>query len=151
MHVTNKPSPYCTSIIGSFITGLFQNIQERTKALVFVFVLVDEQAISQKTVIFLLGRLKFWGKKPKKRRQFGTVASSSVARVERDFCLVSEDSLRDTRVITQHRENTNFIVFNRIERVIVAMPILLCPTFFRCCYITTFQKLSNPNPRMKQK
>ena len=35
---------------GSFVTGLFQNIQERTKALVFVFVfvlvLVDEQAIS---------------------------------------------------------------------------------------------------------
>ena len=27
------------------VTGLFQNIQERTKALVFVFVLVDEQAI----------------------------------------------------------------------------------------------------------
>ena len=37
-------------IIGSFVTGLFQNIQEQTKALVFVFefvfVLVDEQAIS---------------------------------------------------------------------------------------------------------
>ena len=37
-------------IIGSFVTGLFHNIQERTKALVFVFVfvfvLVDEQAIS---------------------------------------------------------------------------------------------------------
>ena len=37
-------------IIGSFVTGLFQNIQERMKALVFVFVfvfvLVDEQAIS---------------------------------------------------------------------------------------------------------
>ena len=31
--------------IGLFVTGLFQNIQERTKALVFVFVLVDEQAI----------------------------------------------------------------------------------------------------------
>ena len=39
-----------TRIIGLFFTGLFQNIQERTKALVlvlvFVFVLVDEQAIS---------------------------------------------------------------------------------------------------------
>ena len=35
-------------IIGSFVTGLFQNIQERMKALVFVFifVLVDEQAIT---------------------------------------------------------------------------------------------------------
>ena len=35
-------------IIGSYVTGLFQKIQERTKALVlvFVFVLVDEQAIS---------------------------------------------------------------------------------------------------------
>ena len=36
--------------MGSFVTGLFQNIQEQTKALVFafifVFVLVDEQAIS---------------------------------------------------------------------------------------------------------
>ena len=38
-------------IIGSFITGLFQNIQERTKAMVLVFVLVfvlvDEQAINE--------------------------------------------------------------------------------------------------------
>ena len=37
-------------IIGSFVTGLFQNIQEQTKALVFVsvfvFVFVDEQALS---------------------------------------------------------------------------------------------------------
>ena len=36
-------------IMSLFVTGLFQNIQERTKALVlffvFVFVLVDEQAI----------------------------------------------------------------------------------------------------------
>ena len=34
-------------IMGSFDTSLFQNLQERTKALffVFVFVLVDEQAI----------------------------------------------------------------------------------------------------------
>ena len=36
-------------IIGSIVTGLFQNIQEQMKALVFVFVfifvLVDEQAI----------------------------------------------------------------------------------------------------------
>ena len=44
----------------------------------------NHNAPNQKTVIFLMGgRLKFWGKKPKKRRQFGTVASSSVAREER--------------------------------------------------------------------
>ena len=30
-----------------FVTGLFKNILDRTKALVFVFVLVDEQAISK--------------------------------------------------------------------------------------------------------
>ena len=35
--------------MGSFVTGLFQNIQEQTKALVFV--LVGEQAIS--TVLYL--------------------------------------------------------------------------------------------------
>ena len=39
----------------SFVTVLFQNIQERTKALVlvfvFVFVLVDEQAISAISVL----------------------------------------------------------------------------------------------------
>ena len=36
-------------IIGLLVITLFQNIQERTKALVFVyvFVLVDEQAIMQ--------------------------------------------------------------------------------------------------------
>ena len=39
-------------IIGSFVTGLFQNIQEQTKALVFVFVLVDEQAIIVDKLIF---------------------------------------------------------------------------------------------------
>ena len=33
-------------ISGLFVTGLFQNIQEQMKALVFVFVLVDEQAIN---------------------------------------------------------------------------------------------------------
>ena len=35
-------------IMGLLIAGLFQNIQEQTKALVlvFVFVLVDEQAIT---------------------------------------------------------------------------------------------------------
>ena len=35
--------------MGLFVTGLFQNIQEQTKALVFVFVfvLVDEQAITK--------------------------------------------------------------------------------------------------------
>ena len=42
--------------MGSFITALFQKIQEQTKALVFVFgfifVLVDEQAISTCTVHF---------------------------------------------------------------------------------------------------
>ena len=39
--------------MGSFVTGLFQNIQEQTKALVFVFVfvLVGEQAVS--TVLYL--------------------------------------------------------------------------------------------------
>ena len=39
--------------MGSFVTGLFQKIQEQTKVLVFifvfVFVLVDEQAISSRT------------------------------------------------------------------------------------------------------
>ena len=35
------------TFFGSFVTGLFQNIQEQTKALVFVFVLVDEQAITE--------------------------------------------------------------------------------------------------------
>ena len=42
MPVTNEPSPN--------ISGLFQNLQERMKTLVFVFVfvLVDEQAISTK-------------------------------------------------------------------------------------------------------
>ena len=41
-------------IIGLFITGLFQNLRERTKALVFVFVfvLVDEQALSSTDVSF---------------------------------------------------------------------------------------------------
>ena len=51
MPVTNKPSPNSIAsqiFMGSFVTGLFQNTQEGTKALVFVFVfvfvLVDEQA-----------------------------------------------------------------------------------------------------------
>ena len=38
-------------IMGSFVTGLFQNLQKRTKfrfrSRVFAFVLVDEQAISR--------------------------------------------------------------------------------------------------------
>ena len=40
-------------IIGSFVTGLFQNILEQTKALVlvFVFVLVDVQAMTQKSLL----------------------------------------------------------------------------------------------------
>ena len=40
-------------IIGLLVEGLFQNIQDRTKALVFVFVfvLVDELAISEKAVL----------------------------------------------------------------------------------------------------
>ena len=36
--------------MGSFVTGLFQNILEQTKALVFV--LVDEQAISSTFYVF---------------------------------------------------------------------------------------------------
>ena len=41
-------------IIGLLVITLFQNIQERTKALVFVFVhvLVDEQAISSTSYVF---------------------------------------------------------------------------------------------------
>ena len=45
-----KPLVLHYIVIGSFVTGLFQNIQERTKALVFIFVfdfvLVDEQAMT---------------------------------------------------------------------------------------------------------
>ena len=37
-------------ISGLFVTGLFQNIQEQTKALVFFFVLVEEQAINKKPI-----------------------------------------------------------------------------------------------------
>ena len=49
-------------IIGSFVTGLFQNIQEQKKSLVFVFVfvLVDEQAISTRIPISsLLRHIRF--------------------------------------------------------------------------------------------
>ena len=46
-----KPLVTLHIIIGLFVTGLFQNIQEQTEALVFVFVfiliLVDEQAINK--------------------------------------------------------------------------------------------------------
>ena len=40
--------------MGSFVPGLFQKIQERTKALVFVFVLVDEQTISMPLLFTLI-------------------------------------------------------------------------------------------------
>ena len=47
-------------IIGSFVTGLVQNIQEQKKSLVFVFVLVDEQAISTRIPISsLLRHIRF--------------------------------------------------------------------------------------------
>ena len=48
MPVMKEPSPYCNIILR---IGLFQNIQEPTKALVFVFVLVDEQAMTQKSLL----------------------------------------------------------------------------------------------------
>ena len=47
--------------MGSFVTGLFEKIQEQTKALVFVFVfcvLVDEQAI--RLVHTELFKKEFW-------------------------------------------------------------------------------------------
>ena len=95
--------------------------------------------------LFLLGETKILGKETQEEK---TIRHRCIKfRCQGGETFVSFLRIHfEILVITQHRENTNFIVFNRIERVIVAMPILLSTTFFRCCYITTFQKLSNPYP-----